>query len=418
MPGFSSVTGLDAIVYADNVSFDGTERGGSVGTDGQLLIGSTATPHIKVGTLTQPAAGMTITGGSGSITFALADDLAAVEALATTGIASRTAANTWALSSVTEHSVLVGGASETVTSITPGTTGELLIGATGGDPAFGSTAYNDFSFSNVTSPATPRTLAIVNTQVDAASTADLRLSIPPLGGDSMVSFEVQGTLFYSMGVDNSDSDTLKITNSSAPSAGDALLAITQAGVITLHNDLDVTEGGTGVSTFTSHGILLGNGTGDLQVTAEPSNGQLLIGNTGNNPSLATLTEGAGITVTNAAGSITIAASGGGLAYSEITDATQAMAIDTCYTANRGGGVTFTLPATAAAGSVIEVVGKAGLWSIAQNAGQTVYIAGGNTTAGVGGSLTATNAGDCVCLRCITADTDFRVQSMIGNLAVV
>lgn len=50
-------------------------------------------------TLTAPAAGITITnpaGVAGNPTFALADDLAAVEGLASTGFAVRTAANTWA----------------------------------------------------------------------------------------------------------------------------------------------------------------------------------------------------------------------------------------------------------------------------------------------------------------------------------
>lgn len=49
---------------------------------------------------TAPAAGFTISGSpitsSGTFVFALADDLAGVEALALTGIAQRTAANTWA----------------------------------------------------------------------------------------------------------------------------------------------------------------------------------------------------------------------------------------------------------------------------------------------------------------------------------
>lgn len=49
--------------------------------------------------LTAPAAGITVSGGpvttSGSITLALADDLAAVEGLSTTGIVRRTASNTW-----------------------------------------------------------------------------------------------------------------------------------------------------------------------------------------------------------------------------------------------------------------------------------------------------------------------------------
>lgn len=49
--------------------------------------------------LTQPASGLTVAGSpvtfSGTFTLALADDLAAVEGLSTTGLAVRTAANTW-----------------------------------------------------------------------------------------------------------------------------------------------------------------------------------------------------------------------------------------------------------------------------------------------------------------------------------
>jgi hypothetical protein len=42
-----------------------------------------------------------------------------------------------------------------------------------------------------------------------------------------------------------------------------------------------------------------------------TNGQLYIGSTGLNPVAATLTAGSGVTITNAAGSITIAASASG-----------------------------------------------------------------------------------------------------------
>ena len=49
--------------------------------------------------ITAPAAGITASGGpitaSGAITLALADDLAAVEGLSSTGIVRRTASNTW-----------------------------------------------------------------------------------------------------------------------------------------------------------------------------------------------------------------------------------------------------------------------------------------------------------------------------------
>ena len=69
--------------------------------------------------------------------------------------------------------------------------------------------------------------------------------------------------------------------------------------------LIVSKGGTGVATLTDHGLLLGSGTGAITPLAVASNGQLPIGSTGADPTLATLSEGEGIDVTNAAGSITI-----------------------------------------------------------------------------------------------------------------
>ncbi len=55
-------------------------------------------------TITQPAAGITVSDGdgvAGNPTLALADDLLALEGLASTGLAARTAANTWAQRTVT-----------------------------------------------------------------------------------------------------------------------------------------------------------------------------------------------------------------------------------------------------------------------------------------------------------------------------
>ena len=63
--------------------------------------------------LTQPAAGITVSGGpittTGSITLALANDLAAVEGLATTGIVRRTAADTWTAGGAIDLSAEVTG---------------------------------------------------------------------------------------------------------------------------------------------------------------------------------------------------------------------------------------------------------------------------------------------------------------------
>lgn len=67
MGGFSSITGLETIMNADNASFDGTERGGAFSVDGELWIGSTALPHVKKGNITSTGGTITITNGSGSI---------------------------------------------------------------------------------------------------------------------------------------------------------------------------------------------------------------------------------------------------------------------------------------------------------------------------------------------------------------
>ena len=62
-----------------------------------------------------------------------------------------------------------------------------------------------------------------------------------------------------------------IESSSATITGGSITGIT---------DLVVADGGTGASTFTSNGILYGNGTGALQATAAGTNGYFLYSNSG------------------------------------------------------------------------------------------------------------------------------------------
>jgi hypothetical protein len=69
MAGFSNDTNNQDVVFADNVDFSGgATPTGKMTTNGQLLIGSTATPHIKVGTLGSLDGSITWTVGSGTIT--------------------------------------------------------------------------------------------------------------------------------------------------------------------------------------------------------------------------------------------------------------------------------------------------------------------------------------------------------------
>ena len=59
------------------------------------------------------------------------------------------------------------------------------------------------------------------------------------------------------------------------------------------------------------GSTIGVAVGGTGVATTPSNGQILIGNSGGTYTAATITQGSGITVTNASGAITIAATGAG-----------------------------------------------------------------------------------------------------------
>ena len=69
----------------------------------------------------------------------------------------------------------------------------------------------------------------------------------------------------------------------------------------LTTPLSVGQGGTGAATLTANGVVVGNGTSAVQVTAAGTTGQVLVGNTGGAPSWATLT---GIGVTSFSGGTT------------------------------------------------------------------------------------------------------------------
>lgn len=131
----------------------------------------------------------------------------------------------------------------------------------------------------------------------------------------------------------------------------------------------------------------------------------------------------GVTVTNGdgtSGNPTISLSGAGVTWTDVTTSIQALAINNGYVTDRSGGVAYTLPVTATLGDIIYIVGKLGIWTIAQNANQQITLGSVSSTVGVGGSLTATNVGDCVTLVCITSGTStiWRILESIGNITVV
>ena len=147
----------------------------------------------------------------------------------------------------------------------------------------------------------------------------------------------------------------------------------------------------------------------VPVVGAMTNGQLLVGSTGNAPVRTLITAGAGISITNGSGSITVAATAVGISWTVVTGTTQAMAINSGYVSNNAGLVTLTLPSTAAVGSIIQMQGLgAGGWQIAQNASQLIHIGADVTTTGTAGFLASTNQYDSLTLLCVIANTTWTV----------
>ena len=207
----------------------------------------------------------------------------------------------------------------------------------------------------------------------------------------------------------------------APGGGsDNVVVIDSTGQLGAQASLDVANGGSGAATLLDHGVLVGSGVGAITPLTVGTDGQVLIGDSANDPVFASLTStGGSIAYTAGAGTLNLESTGGGLSWSEETGGTVALVAHSGYILNNAGVLVATLPATAAVGSVIDIVGKgAGGWSVAQRAGQTIHFIASDTTPGVGGSLASTVRYDCISLVCTTADTDFCVRSSVGNITIV
>ena len=118
----------------------------------------------------------------------------------------------------------------------------------------------------------------------------------------------------------------------------------------------VTNGGTGLATIAKGAMLYASATDTIAATSAMStNGQILIGNATNGyPSVATLTAGTGITITNGAGSITLAAS---IANAESNIDMRNAADNATYNIDLVGGTGFISGDGTAEGLTVDNDGK-------------------------------------------------------------
>lgn len=283
-------------------------------------------------------------------------------------------------STLLEHALLVGSGVAAISTLAVGTTGTIVTGVTGADPVWTTATY----------PATTSQGDVIYSSADN--------TIVGLAKDATATRYIANT---------------GASNNPAWAQVDLSNGVT--------NTLAVGNGGSGATTFTDHGILVGSGASAFTALGSATDGQLPIGSTGADPVLATLTAGTNIGISNGAGTITINCTAtSGLSWNEVTGTTQAAAVDNGYIANNGALVTITLPATATVGQTIRVLGLgAGGWKIAQNASQ--YIRWDESivsTTGAGGYFASTDDHDAVELLCTVTNNGWSVLSSKGNIDVV
>lgn len=170
------------------------------------------------------------------------------------------------------------------------------------------------------------------------------------------------------------------------------------------------------TTVTNHSILVG-GASNAITSLALTNGQLAIGNTGSDPTASTLTSGTGIGITNAAGSITVNATGGGVTWTDVTGTSQTMSVNNGYVADNAGLVTLTMPSSAAIGDTVIIVGKgAGGWKIVYTTSQQINVGSSPSTVTTG-NIASTNLWDSVTLTCVTATNIWTARAVQGNITV-
>lgn len=143
----------------------------------------------------------------------------------------------------------------------------------------------------------------------------------------------------------------------------------------------------------------GSTTPSAQVTAD---GQLLIGAAvAPKIRVATLTAGTGITITNAAGSITIAAEDGGFAWNDVSGAFSPLKNNGYFIT---GTATGTLPASPSQGDTVKFFVDHASQVLTIDAPGTQIIRMGSLVTSAGGTAVSTLQGDSVELVYRTSDT--------------
>lgn len=233
--------------------------------------------------------------------------------------------------------------------------GQLLVG----DTATAAYVVTDLGTGDgIAKTIGPGSLSIENTGV-LSNIAGTGISVDQPTGDVTITNTGVLSVIAGNGIAvDQPTGNVTVTNAGVLSFSGGTTGLTPAtattGDVVLAGTLDVDNGGTGQTSYT--------------------NGQLLIGNTtGNTLTKSTLTAGSGVTITNGAGSITIAATGSGGTVTSVSGTGTVSGITLTGTVTTSGNLTL--------GGTLDLSSPPAIGGTAPNSGNFTTL---NATSGIGG----------------------------------
>ena len=449
---FSGVTVTDAAVLVGDTANGITSIGPL--TNGQLVIGSTGLDPVAA-SLTA-GTGITITPGAGSISIAAASGVATTYnadsgsatpssniltlAGGTNGIDTTASGSTVTFNfDVTEQPAIPTSVATDSGTATPALNVLTILGGTGcSTSGSSSTVTNDVdtsvptTFTADSGTATPSSNninilggsngidtvasgATVTINFDVTEAPTIPTSFPTPSGTAIPALNAL-TFANGSGVSISGSGSTVTVAVNGSTVGQTITADTGGALSPTAGNWNILGGTNGIDTSGSGSTI----TLNFDVTEQPAIPTSIVTDSGTaTPALNSFSiVGAGGITTSASGStVTVTGGASALAWTEVTGTSQAMAVNNGYILNNSGLVTATLPATAAVGQIVAVVGKgAGGWRIAQNAGDQIRLGSSASTIGVTGHIDSTNQWDCIELICTIANDEWTARSVIGNIS--
>lgn len=427
MAGNSSVTGDQTITNTDNLSFDGTSRGGAMSLDGQLWIGATLSNrsnnggHVRLGFLTSTGGTLTISNLPGAINIEVAGGGAAVEHLTgSTGGQLNPTANNFNLLGATAAAgttpVTIAGAGSTLTTTIQISQALAAADATKiGLANFDSSSFTVAATGFVTLLTTGVLKTLTGNSGGAISPTANNIntlgtgSITIAGAGSTLTTQLTGLTNHAIQI---GAGTATLTQLSATattgqvlqnnaSADPSWSTATYPSTTTVSQILysSSTNVVAGLATA-NQGVLTTGATGIPVITALATNGQLIIGSTAGVPAAATLSAGTGIAITNGSNSISIANVQGGFAWSDTSGTVTAVAQNGYFITTT---CTSTLPASPSEGDTVKyIVDTTNLLTITGNTGQKIRI--GTQLSAAAGTAVNTQRGDAITLVYRTSGT--------------